>query len=341
MSQSSAPPPNPSLFWEAVNGYQRSAAIRAAIDHDLFTAVAEGADTAAAAAQRRAIPERGVRILLDYLTAVGFLTKSEDRYALTADTAAFLDSRSPSYLGGMVDFLQSEPQRDSFLELTETVRRGTIPDNRDDALGVEHPMWVSFARSMAVMMAPMAKLIAGLAAEEAGPRLRTLDIAAGHGLFGIAVARALPQARITAVDWLGVLSIAEENARQAGVADRHQSLPGNAFEVDLGDDYDLALVTNFFHHFDRPGCLRLMRKLHAALRPGGRLITLEFIPNEDRVTPPDAAMFSLTMLAGTPSGDAYTFADYDSMCKEAGFAESRLIEPPFGPQRILIARRPD
>src|SRR5204863_9150698 len=122
-----------------------------------------------------------------------------------------------------------------------------------------------------------------------------------------------PNAEIVAQDWPNVLEVAQENARAAGVSDRYRTLPGSAFDVEFGSGYDLILLTNFLHHFDVPTCERLLRKVHAALGEGGRAVTLEFVPNEDRVTPPDQAAFSLNMLALTPGGDAYTFAALDSM----------------------------
>ena len=146
-----------------------------------------------------------------------------------------------------------------------------------------------------------------------------LDIAAGHGLFGIEVAKQSPQARIVAVDWAQALEVAKRNAENAGVANRYQTLPGSAFDVEFGGPYDIVLLTNFLHHFDAPTCVRLLKKVHAATKRGGRVATLEFVPNADRVSPPMAAAFSLTMLATTASGDAYTFRELESMYREAGF----------------------
>ena len=328
--------PSPELFWDYVTGFQRSAAIRAAVDLEIFSAIAGGAGSVAAIVEKTAASERGVRILCDYMTAAGFLTKTDGRYALTPDSAMFLDQNSPAYLGNMVKFMQHEEQRRSFLELTETARRGTVAESRDDVLGVEHPVWVEFARSMQGLMAPAAEQMAAIAAQAAGNTLKTLDIAAGHGLFGIAVAKHCPQAHIVAVDWAGVLTVAEENARAAGVAERHTLLAGSAFDADYGTDYDLALLTNFFHHFDRETNVSLMRRVRQAVRPGGRVMTLEFIPNEDRVSPPDQAMFAVIMLANTPYGDVYTFSEYDAMFREAGFGESRLIELRGAPQRLIV-----
>ena len=82
--------------------------------------------------------------------------------------------------------------------------------------------------------------------------MRVLDIAAGHGLFGIEIAKANPKAEIVALDWENVLTVAKENAAAAGVSDRYQTIVGSAFDVDR--NYDLGLLTNFLHHFDTPTC---------------------------------------------------------------------------------------
>jgi 2-polyprenyl-3-methyl-5-hydroxy-6-metoxy-1,4-benzoquinol methylase len=82
-------------------------------------------------------------------------------------------------------------------------------------------------------------------------------------------------------------------------------LPGSAFETDFGGGYDLVLVPNFLHHFDPPTCTTFMRKVHAALQPGGRAAIAELVRNPDRVTPPTAAAFSMMMLV-TPAEEGFT-----------------------------------
>jgi cyclopropane fatty-acyl-phospholipid synthase-like methyltransferase len=136
-----------------------------------------------------------------------------------------------------------------------------------------------------------------------------------------------------------VLEVAKENARAAGMAGRYRTLPGSAFDVDYGSAYDIVLLTNILHHFDPPACERLLRKVHAALGEGGRAVTVEFVPNEDRVSPPEAAEFSLTMLANTPAGDAYTFSQFEKMFRNAGFrsSEQHPIPPAFF--QVLISRK--
>jgi len=146
-----------------------------------------------------------------------------------------------------------------------------------------------------------------------------------------------PNAHIVALDWPKVLEVAEDNARRFNVIDRWSKLPGDALSVDYGTDYDLVLLTNFLHHFSPADCEKILRKVHAALKPTGRLMTLEFVPNDDRVSPPVPAMFSMIMLTGTQSGDAYTFAELDKMMRNAGFSKSELHDLPGLPQNVIVS----
>jgi cyclopropane fatty-acyl-phospholipid synthase-like methyltransferase len=188
-------------------------------------------------------------------------------------------------------------------------------------------------------MVPAARGLAEFAPLEAGKPSKVLDIAASHGMYGIAVAQRNPEARLVALDWAPVLQVATENARAAGLGDRFSTIAGSAFEVDLGHDYDLVLVPNFLHHFPEPECVRFLRRVHAALRDGGRVAIVEFVPNPDRVSPPPSAAFSLTMLATTPSGDAYTFAELSAMLDEAGFRPPTAHQLPMGPGTAVIAMK--
>jgi hypothetical protein len=329
--------PTPALFFDTLNGYQRTQALKAGIDLELFTAIAEGKTTPKQIAERCGASERGTRILCDFMTIVGFLTKQDGQYGLTPDSAMFLDKRSPAYMGTVSEFILSSHIKDKFDHLTEAVKRGGAVS--DEALEPDHPMWVKFARAMQPMMALPAKLVAELADAAKDRPLRVLDIAAGHGLYGIAFAQQNPRAQVTAVDWPKVLEVAKENAQAAGVADRYHTNPGSAFDVDYGTGYDIVLLTNFLHHFDVATCEMLLRKVHGALAEGGRAVTLEFVPNDDRITPPQAAAFSMQMLGGTPSGDAYTFAELEQMFHKAGFTRSELHELPPTIERVIVSHK--
>ena len=244
--------PSPALFFDTVNAFQRTEALRAAIELDLFTHVAAGRHTAAEIAAACAAAPRGVRILADYLTIMAFLRKVGDHYDLTPDADAFLNRNSPAYLGGAVEFLLAPQLRESFQTLTAAVRKGGTATSADGTVSHDNPVWVAFARTMGPLMQLPAELLAGLVGGSPDQPLRVLDVAAGHGLFGIAVARRYPRATVTALDWPGVLAVAGENAQRAGVSGRHTLRPGDAFEVDWGGPYDVVLLTNFLHHFDAP-----------------------------------------------------------------------------------------
>ena len=331
-------PPSPELFFETVNAYQRTAALKTALELDLFTAMADGAATAAQVAEKSGASQRGTRILLDYLTLLGFLTKTGDRYELTGDSAMFLNRRSPAYVGGTVQFLAAPGLVDHFNELTDTVRSGKRDLSRT-TVAPNNPVWVDFARAMVPMMAPAAEGIADALEVASQPQLKVLDIAAGHGMFGVTIGSKNPGAEVHAVDWPGVLQVARENAARAGLGGRFHEIPGDAFEVEYGTGYDLALVTNFVHHFDSSTNVRLLRRIHASLVPGGRIALLEFVPNEDRVSPPVPASFAMMMLGSTPSGDAYTFAELRGMLEQAGFSAAAQTALPMSPETLVTARR--
>jgi ubiquinone/menaquinone biosynthesis C-methylase UbiE len=265
------------------------------------------------------------------------LTKPDGTYHLTPESAAFLSKQSPAYLGTVARFLLRPELKHNLEGLTEAVRRGGVPPSGDNTVADENPIWVEFARSMGPMMVPSAHAIAALVAGTGGP-LKVLDIAAGHGLFGITIAQRNPLAEIVAVDWASVLAVATEHARSAQVQDRYRTVAGDAFKVDFPDGFDVALVTNFLHHFDSKTCTGFLRKVHAALAPGGRVAILEFVPNPDRVSPSFPARFSLSMLAGTPSGDAYTFAELQHQLENAGFRNVSAHPTPT-PETVLLAQK--
>src|ERR671910_818600 len=175
-------------------------------------------------------------------------------------------------MGTVSEFMLSPHIKGNFDNLTEAVRNGGAINT--EALEPEHPVWVEFARAMAPMMAMPAELLAQLVDPTKDQKLRVLDIAAGHGLYGIAFAKQNPQIEVTAVDWPNVLELAKQNAEAAGVSGRFQTNPGSAFDVDYGTDYDLVLLTNFLHHFDAATCETLLKKVRGALKDGGRAVTL-------------------------------------------------------------------
>jgi 2-polyprenyl-3-methyl-5-hydroxy-6-metoxy-1,4-benzoquinol methylase len=329
-------PLNPAIVFEMLQAHQRTAALRAAIELDIFRAVGEGPGDVASIARHCKASERGTRILCDFLVINGVLAKEGKGYKHTPSSAAFLDPRSPACLASMAQFLGNQALREPYEQLAEIVRTGRLSGG--GTVEPENPIWVQFAETMAPMMAPMAGPLGKVVLDGHSGPMRVLDIAAGHGLFGIEIAKQNPQAHVTGLDWAPVLRVALKNAAKVGVQERYDMLPGSAFEVEFGGPYDAVLLTNFLHHFDQPTNVGLLRKVRAALKKGGRAATLEFVPNEDRVSPAMPAAFSLTMLASTPAGDAYTFSELSAMYDEAGFTDVRAHPIPMSPHTIVIGQ---
>jgi hypothetical protein len=339
METSSAPAAalTPAIVFENLQAHQRTHALKAAIELDIFRAVGEGPGDVASIARHASASERGTRILCDFLVVSGLLEKENGRYRHTPSSAAFLDPRSPACMASIVKFLTLPDMWKSYAHLADVVRTGRTVLPGQGSVEPENPVWVEFAQSMAPMMAPLCGPLGQVVLEGRKGPMKVLDIAAGHGLFGIEIAKQNPQAHVTGLDWAPVLRVAIENARKAGVENRYDMLPGSAFDVDFGGPYDAVLLTNFLHHFDVETCVELLKKVRSSLKPGGTVATLEFVPNEDRVSPPMPAAFAMTMLTSTAAGDAYTFAELSDMHRQAGFGPATAHAIPMSPHTIVKA----
>lgn len=327
--------PTPLRFMEAVNGFQRTAVIRAAVEYGVFTAVGEGCNTAESLAARLGVAVKGARVLADALVILHLLKKTDGRYELNEESAMFLDRRSPRYLGDTLRFLLSAPVVDAYARFSEAVRRGGTAADGAGALAPEHDVWEEFAQGMAGLMHTSIQRVV----EVMMPAGRVLDVAAGHGRFGIALLEAGAAREVTAMDWANVLEYARRNAEAAGVADRWRARPGNALTEDLGGPYDTALLPNFLHHFSPEAIRAFLGRVREALAPEGRVAIVEYLPHEDRVSPSAAAWFAVQMLAMTPEGDAYTLAEYTEFLTAAGFTEPAVYAVPGAARHVLVADR--
>jgi len=300
----------------------------AAVKLDVFTQIGAGVTTYEDLARKIKAAPRGARILCDSLCVMGLLEKHAAGYSLTPASRLFLDNSSPAAMGSIVDFLAGPEMIELFLNDPVSYVQG------GGSIGLanvapDHPIWPRFARSMVPIASRTAKRVASYIATLPNRPYTVLDIAAGHGLYGIEVAKMFPEAFVTALDWVEVLAVARANAEKAGVHRRYRTMPGNLFELDWGNEFDIILLPNILHHFDEAGCIQLLRKAKAALAPGGQALVIDFMPNPDRISPPIQAMFALFMLATTPSGDAYTAPELEQMGKSAGFQTtmSRVLVP--------------
>jgi SAM-dependent methyltransferase len=335
----SARPPTPERFLDTLQGFQRTEVLRAALELELFTALDAAPLEAGDLARAIHADPKGVRILSDYLVTLGFLTKAGESYSLSDDARLYLDRRSPSYIGDAARFLASPVLREAFGHTGEAVRNGGT-GSALDSMTPEHPIWIEYAREMGPLFVAPAAALAEHLAVSGGPVRRILDLAAGHGVFGVEIAVRFPEATLAALDWASVLPIAAARAASAGLGARFRGIPGDVFTTPFGDRFDVIVLANFLHHFDPSTCDRLLRRVAESLAPEGRAVVVEFVPNPDRVTPPGVAQFALTMLTTTRHGDAYTFDELEGMLRRAGFATLERLSLPHSPQRGVVARRP-
>jgi SAM-dependent methyltransferase len=318
--------------------FQRTAALRAAVGLGVFTAIGEGHKTPQALARRCVAAERGVRVLCDFLVAIGLLDRTGEGYVAAPDAAAYLDRRSLAFIGDALDFVASGTILRAVLSDPAAVVRngGTILGEANHFVAPDQTDWTTYARTVAPMMARSAASLAALVANRGAEIHHVLDIAAGPGQNGIALAKHLPDVRVTAVDWPGVLEVAARNARAAGLDGRWKAQPGSALDTEFAGSYDVALVVRFLHLLAPQQREALLRRVHAALAPGGRIVALQIMLNDDHVSPPFAAAMNFSVLATTPSGEVLTTGELEASLRAVGFDRLEWHDLRGSDERIVI-----
>lgn len=283
----------------------------------LFSHLAAGKSTVAEVARAAESSERGTRMLLDALAAFGLLTKSGERYELMPHARQYLVRESQDYAGGLAE---SGAMFEAWLHLDECVRTGR-PVQRVETKEMAEKFFPMLVRTLDIVnREPAQRTARALGAGTVGKGLRVLDVAAGSGVWGIAFAEADPSARVTAQDFPGVLPTTREYVSRHGLEERFDFLAGDLKEVDFGEaQYDVAVLGNIVHSEGEDSSRDLFRRLHRALKPGGRIVIIDMLPNDARTGPPYQLIFALNMLVNTERGDTYTLADYTRWLGDAGF----------------------
>lgn len=294
-----------------------SCIMTAALRLGVFSHLAAGNNTAVDVARAADASARGTRMLLDALTGFGLLSKSDERYELAPHARQYLVRESPDYVGGLSE---SGRMFEAWMRLDECVRTGS-PVQRVEAKEHAEDFFPMLVRTLHVVnREPARRTAQALGAGRQSKGLRVLDVAAGSGIWGIAFAEADTQARVTAQDFPGVLPTTREYVRRHGLEERFDYLAGDLKEVDFGEgQYDVALLGNIVHSEGEESSRELFGRLHRALRPGGRVVVIDMLPNDARTGPPYQLIFALNMLVNTERGDTYTLAEYTRWLHEAGF----------------------
>ncbi|BAU12394.1 O-methyltransferase family 2 [Leptolyngbya sp. NIES-3755] len=337
--QTTHSPVTPDRLMQFVFGYAPPLMIEAAIEHRVFDVLDEGAKTVEQLSQATGASIRGLRILLDALVALEFLARdAEQQYKLTPESAAFLVSTKPSFQGGLFRHT-SHQLLPKWLELTEIVRTGkpAMAVNHE-AVGTE--FFQQFVNDIFPLSYPAAQVLAEvLQVAQTQSSMRVLDLAAGAGVWGITIAQASPQVYVSAIDWAGVIPVTQGNIDRLGLSDRVKCIAGDLLTTDFGTAYDLAILGHILHSEGEIRSRQLLKKVFEALAPGGTIAIAEWLMNDDRTGPANAAIFAVNMLVNSEEGDTYSFGEINSWLTQIGFINARTIEAP-GPSPLILAMKP-
>jgi len=331
-------PPTPDRIQQLAWGYAPPLILEAALNYRIFDLLDESPKTVEELARQTGASVRGLTAILNALVGLEFLARNGSRYTLTPESATFLVSTRSPYYGPY--FLHMTRQLiPRWLHLAEAVRTGRPVAAKNQ--GADGP---TFFAEFVEALFPVSYKAARMVGEHLGiPGLTepttVLDIGAGSGVWGIALAHLSPQVTVWAVDFPVVLEVTRKVARQQGVADRLKTSPGDLLEADFGTGHHVATIGHILHGEGTERSRRLLRKTFEALAPGGTVVIGEFMPNDDRTGPPSALIFAVNMLVNTEAGDTFPFREVAEWLKEAGFKNPRLFEAP-APSPLVLATKP-
>jgi (2Fe-2S) ferredoxin/predicted O-methyltransferase YrrM len=318
---------------ERIRAFQESRVILTALELDLFTATAEGASAAAAAA-RMGTDVRATEMLLNALTAMGLLVKQEGVFRGTPLARRYFTATSPD--NARPALLHTAHLWSRWSHLTESIRTGTAVEHQEIAARSEDwtEAFIAAMHRNATARAP--QVVRAVGAE--GIR-KMLDVGGGSGAYSIAFAKANPALTADILDLAPVVPIAQGHIRKAGVADRVNARVGDLCTDRLGDNYDLVFVSAICHMLSPEENCDLLRRSYAALAPGGRIAIQDFILEPDKTAPKWGALFALNMLVGTSAGSSYSEPEYAGWLRSAGFRDIRHVRL-AGPASLIMASRP-
>ncbi|HEY4009947.1 MAG TPA: class I SAM-dependent methyltransferase [Acidobacteriaceae bacterium] len=318
-------------------GFAPPLVIEAGIRHKVFDALDAGPKTVEEVAAATGASARGLRAIMNCLVGLELLKKSDGKYELTPESSTFLVTTKPSFFGGMVAHTSGQLMP-PWLHISDVVKTGK-PAAAVNLEGDGSAFFQELVSNIFPMSYGAAQALAKhLNFGEAGGPVRVLDLGAGSGVWGIAVAQSSPRVEVTAVDWPAVLPIAQKTAAKFGLAERYKTVPGDLATADFGRDYDVITIGHILHSEGVERSKQLLRKCFDALAPGGTIAIQEFLVNADHTGPPMGVIFAVNMLINTENGDTWSFEEIAGWLKEVGFANPRLLEAP-GPSPLILATK--
>lgn len=318
---------------EVSGAFSVSRVLITAAELDLFTKLETGPRTVEDLSSAEGWDARGLRILMDALSAEGFLSRSaEGRYGIPEDLAGMLSAGGEHSVLPMI--LHRGSMWENWSKLTEIVRTGKNPN----PMGVESRSdqeIESFIGAMHVVGKVMADKIAESVDLTRFQRL--LDVGGGPGTYSMAFLRRAQHLSATLFDLPDVVAIARRHLERDGFLDRVDLVVGDFRTDTLPSGYDLVLLSAIIHMNSREANRDLFGKAYQALVPGGTILIRDYFLDESRTHPRDGAMFAVNMLTATRMGNSYTLGETSEDLEAAGFTDVRLIRDGIRMDQLLSA----
>jgi len=339
MSAAVSVPVTPERIYQFAFGYAPPLVLEAAIRHHVFDVLDSGPKSLSEISQATGASERGLAAIMNVLVGLAFLNKDgQGVYSLTPESAAFLVSTKPEFQGGLIRHT-SEHLLPKWLQLNEIVATGK-PAGAVNEQSTGTDFFAQFVNDIFPMSYHVSQeLAAHLNLSGAGGPVSVLDLAAGSGVWGIALAQSSKQVSVTAVDWPGVIPVTRNTVSRFGLADRFSFVEGDLHDADFGSDHNVATLGHILHSEGIERSKALLAKTFGALASGGTIAIAEFLVNAERTGPVNGLVFAVNMLVNTDCGDTFSFEEIGGWLREAGFVDARTLNT-HGPSPLILATKP-
>ena len=312
--------------------------IGAAVKNKVFDSLLNGPKTVEQVSAETGASVRGLRAIMNALVGLELLKKAGDKYSLIPESEAFLVSGKPGSLAGFFGMAATHlvPH---WLQLTDAVRTGRppvplnqeVPGSEFFAVLVENIIPMSYPSALA--------LGEHLKLADSKTEVRVLDVAAGSGIWGIALAQQSPRVQVTAQDWREMIATTKRIVRKFGLSDRFSYIEGDVLKADFGNDYDIATLGHILHTEGAERSRTLLKKTFNALKSGGTIAIGEWLVNDERTEPLAGLIFAVNMLVHSEQGDTFSFNEIKNWLEAAGFKNAHTVEAP-GPSPLVLATKP-
>lgn len=312
---------SPKILMEMITGFRVSRIILSGFELGIFTVLGLSGKTSGEVAEKLSFAPRSTDRLMNALVAVGLLTKNNNLFSNTAFSSKFLVKGSPAYMGGISHMVNTWR---TWNTLTDAVKAGTtvaIDPNMSD----RGDAWLEpFIAAMHQRAVPQAAEVADVLDFSSVKKI--LDIGGGSGAFSFEFLKRCKGAKAVIFDLPTVVPITRKYIDQSGFGSSVETVAGDYLVDQFGMGFDMVYISAVIHINSPVENLDILRKSVAALNPGGQVVIMDHVMNEDRTEPFDGAVFAINMLAGTKHGDVYTENEIRSWMMDAGLKNIKRVD---------------